>query len=175
MRTSLGRVPGSAAPSTRHGPRDVSSPKHCNIPTAISRGITLGEKAGGALPLATPLGARRAPAPRAPRPPSPAQAPRPPRNHGSRHGERDRLANGQGSARQAPPGRRGSRAGEGRRPGLLGRPSSRPRPRRARGGVARGARCAHTTFSRRRGTHTSTIPTTPIARLRGGITSYPHP
>ena len=37
------------------------------------------------------------------------------------------------------------------------------------------ARCAHTTFSRRRGTHTVHYPHphTPIARLRGLITSYP--
>ena len=92
-----------------------------------------------------------------------------PVNRSSSVSSRRAARAGDVEAAQAPHGRRGGRAGQGRRAGLLGRPFSRPRS------GARGVRCAHTTFSRRRGTQTYTIPTTPIARLRGGITSYPIP
>ncbi len=84
-----------------------------------------------------------------------------PVNRSSSVSSRRAARAGDVEAAQAPHGRRGGRAGQGRRAGLLGRPLSRPR--------SQGARCAHTTFSRRRGTHTVHYPHphTPIARLRG--------
>ena len=82
-----------------------------------------------------------------------------PVNRSSSVSSRRAARAGDVEAAQAPHGRRGGRAGQGRRAGLLGRPASRPRSRRARGGVARGTRCAHTVHYPH--------PHAPIARLRG--------